>query len=285
MTKKIIFAIIIILILSFYYFYEKNDKLLNLVFIDVGQGDAILIKSANGKNILIDGGPDSDLVEKISKFIAYRNNKIDLIIITHPHRDHYYGLISVIKKYKTQKIIYSGIDINLADYNYMKKIINDYNLELIKPKLGDEYKIDEDLYFQITYMPKTKTVENLNDASVSIKLTYKNFHAIFNGDSSCEIENIILKDNTNLKSKIFKASHHGSKYSNCDNLLNAIKPEITIIQSGVDNKFDHPHQEAVDRIKKSGSKILRNDELGNIIIKSNGENYEIEYKNWLFALF
>ena len=100
MTKKIIFAIIIILILSFYYFYEKNDKLLNLVFIDVGQGDAILIKSANGKNILIDGGPDSDLVEKISKFIAYRNNKIDLIIITHPHRDHYYGLISVIKNTK-----------------------------------------------------------------------------------------------------------------------------------------------------------------------------------------
>ncbi|HNV96729.1 MAG TPA: MBL fold metallo-hydrolase [bacterium] len=279
MTKKIIFIIIIVLILGFYYTYEKNDKLLNIIFIDVGQGDAILIKTQTGKNILIDGGPDSDLPEKINKFIAYRNNKIDLIIITHPHKDHYYGLIPIIKKYKTQKIIYSGIDVNLSDYNYMKKIINDYNLEITKPKLGDRYEIDENLYLSIIYMPKTKTVENLNDASVSIKLTYKNFDAIFNGDASCEIENIILKDNTNLKSEIFKASHHGSKYSNCDNLLNTIKPEITIIQSGSDNKFGHPHKEALDRIIKNGSKILRNDELGNIIIKSDGENYYTEYKN------
>lgn len=277
MDKKIIFIIITILFLGFYYFYEKNDNLLNLVFIDVGQGDAILIKSPSGKNILIDGGPDSDLAEKISKFIAYRNNKIDLMIITHPHRDHYYGLISVIKKYKTQKIIYSGIDVNLSDYNYMKKIISDYNLELIKPQMGDKYEIDKNLHFQIIYMPKTRTVENLNDASVSIKLTYKNFDAIFNGDASCEIENIILKNNQNLKSEIFKASHHGSKYSNCDNLLNSIKPELTIIQSGALNKFGHPHQEAVDRILKSGSQILRNDELGDVIIESNGENYQLKF--------
>ncbi|MDD4290189.1 MAG: MBL fold metallo-hydrolase [Patescibacteria group bacterium] len=275
MTKKIIFTIITIFILGFYYFYEKNDKLLNIVFIDVGQGDAILIKSQNGKNILIDGGPDSDLAEKMSKFMAYRNNKIDLIIISHPHRDHYYGLISVIKKYKTQKIIYSGIDVNLQDYNYMKKIIDEYNLVFIKPKLADKYEIDEGLYLSIIYMPKTKTVDNLNDASVSIKLTYKNFDVIFNGDASCEIENIILRDNSNLKSEIFKASHHASKYSNCDNLLNSIKPRITVIQSGADNKFGHPHQEAMDRIIKSGSKILRNDELGDIIIKSDGDNYQI----------
>lgn len=279
MTKKIIFIITTILILNFYYFYEKNDKLLNLIFINVGQGDAILIKSPSGKNILIDGGPDSDLTEKISKFIAYRNNKIDLIIITHPHRDHYYGLISVIKKYKTKKIIYSGVDVNLADYKYMKKIISDNSLELIGPKTGEKYEIDENVFFQIIYMPKTKTLENLNDASVSIKLTYKNFDAIFNGDASCEIENIILRDNTNLKSEIFKASHHASKYSNCDNLLSAIKPELTVIQSGVDNKFGHPHQEAINRILKSGSKILRNDELGDIIIKSDGQTYGIEQIN------
>ncbi len=279
MNKKIIFVIIIIILLEFYYFYEENDKMLNIVFLDVGQGDAILIKSPNGKNILIDGGPDSDLTEKISKYMAYKNNKINMIIITHPHRDHYYGLISVIKKYKPEKIIYSGIDVYLSDYIYMKKVINDNALELIKPKIGDKYEIDENLYFQITYMPKISTVENLNDASVSIKLTYGNFDAIFNGDASCEIENIILKNNTDLKSEIFKASHHASKYSNCDNLLSDMKPEITIIQSGIDNKFGHPHQEAMNRILKSGSQILRNDQLGDIIIKSNGENYEIEYKN------
>lgn len=279
MNKKIIFVIIIIILLEFYYFYEENDKMLNIVFLDVGQGDAILIKSPNGKNILIDGGPDSDLTEKISKYMTYKNNKINMIIITHPHRDHYYGLISVIKKYKPEKIIYSGIDVYLSDYIYMKKVINDNALELIKPKIGDKYEIDENLYFQITYMPKISTVENLNDASVSIKLTYGNFDAIFNGDASCEIENIILKNNTDLKSEIFKASHHASKYSNCDNLLSDMKPEITIIQSGIDNKFGHPHQEAMNRILKSGSQILRNDQLGDIIIKSNGENYEIEYKN------
>lgn len=280
MNKKIIFIIVTILILSFYYLYEKNDRLLNIIFLDVGQGDAILIKSPSGKNILIDGGPDSNLTEKISKYMAYRNNKIDMIIITHPHRDHYYGLISVIKKYKPEKIIYSGIDVHLSDYSYMKNIIDDNNLQLIKPKIGDKYEIDENLYFQITYMPKTSTVENLNDASVSIKLTYVNFDVIFNGwHASCEIENIILKNNTNLKSEIFKASHHASKYSNCDNLLSAMKPELTIIQSGALNRFGHPHQEAMDRILKSGSQILRNDELGDIIIKSDANNYYIEHQN------
>ncbi len=269
---------IIIIAMVFYYFYEKKDNLLNLVFFDVGQGDAILIKTPNEKNILIDGGPDSDYVEKLGNYLAYRANKIDLVIITHAHRDHYLGLIEIIKKYKPKNIIYSGVDANFTDYLYMKKIIENLNINLIIPKISQKYEIENDLDFEIIYMPNTKTVENLNDSSISIKLNYKNFNAVLTGDASCEIEKQILKNKNNLQAEIFKAGHHGSKYSNCDNILKAIKPEITIIQLGIDNKFGHPHQDALNRILKINSKILRNDQSGDIIIKSDGINYFTKFK-------
>jgi len=142
--------------------------------------------------------------------------------------------------------------------------------------LGQEYLLGPDLKIKIFYPTHCLTEEeatDLNNTSVSLILSYKQIDFWLAGDLTCEGEEKIVQQNLNLQAEIYKASHHGSRWSNCAYILDKINPEIAIIQSGIDNSFGHPHQETLNRLEERNIQILRNDQMGNIWIYSNGEKY------------
>jgi competence protein ComEC len=273
-TFKIIFAIVIILLLIPYYFLENKNDLLEIYFIDVGQGDGILIKTPNDKAIIIDGGPFDDFSKKVSSKLPYRKRNIDLVIITHAHQDHYLGLINILENYKVNNIIYSGYDADFSDYVYLMNLIKSKNINLIIAQYGKIINLDQDMDLKILYPISQKTIEkDINNTSVVVKLNYKNFDAVFTGDLTCIGEAEILKQENNLESELLKIGHHGSKGSSCNPFLESIKPKLAIIQVGINNKFNHPSKEAISRINKFTNNVQRTDELGTILILSNGNEY------------
>ncbi len=277
MSKKKKFKIIIIILItiSLIYYYNKEDysKLLRVIFLNVGQGDGILIKSPQGKNIIIDGGPNANFINQIGKNHSYKNHKIDILVLTHAHADHYTGLIEVLKRYKINLILWSGVDASNPDYLYFKNLTGTFNTKIAI--LGQEYLIEPNLKIKIIYpnhFLKAKEIEDLNDTSVSIILSYKDVHFWLAGDLTCKGETEIIKQNLNIKAEVYKASHHGSRWSNCNPILNLLKPKLAIIQSGIDNKFKHPHSETLKRLSEKNIEILRNDQLANILISTDGKN-------------
>ncbi len=273
--KKQLSIIILIIIAIFYYNFEDKSNFLRVCFLDIGQGDSILIKSPGDKNILIDGGPNANLIHQLGNKHSYQNHQIDILILTHAHADHYIGLIEVVKRYNIKLILWSGVDAYNSSYLYFKNLIKNQNVKIAL--LGQEYLIEPNLKIKILYPTHLlEEAEDLNNTSVSLILSYQDIDFFLAGDLTCEGEEEILKHNLNLKSEIYKVSHHGSRWSNCDPILDKIKPELAIIQSGIDNQHKHPHLETLERLEQRSINILRNDELGDIWIHSNGEKYWIK---------
>ncbi len=271
---KILFSIILLLFLISYYFLEDSDNLLKIYFIDVGQGDGILIKTPNDKVLIIDGGAYDDFSKKVSSRLPYRKRNIDLLVITHAHQDHYLGLINIIENYRVDNIIYSGYDADFSDYVYLMSLIRSKNINLITAQYGKIINLDKDIDLKILYPISQTTIEkDINNTSVVLKLSYKDFDAIFTGDLTCVGETEILKKENKLKSELLKVGHHGSKGSSCNPFLDKVKPELAIIQVGIDNKFNHPSYDAISRINKFTNKLLRTDKLSTILILSNGKQY------------
>lgn len=264
--------IILNIILSAYI--PKNYIEVN--FIDVGQGDSIHIKTPHGKNILIDGGgsegSDYDIGEKvlIPYILDNTNGIIDVIFISHFHEDHVEGIISLLKKIKVNKIII-GIQNELNNlYFEVLDIAAKKNIPIITLKANEEIIIDE-AKFKILY-PKAKVEDNnLNNSSLIIKGNFYNTSILFTGDSELEEEiNLIkmYKNNPNiLKCDLLKVGHHGSKTSSSNNFLSIIKPSISIISCGIDNKFGHPNETTLCNLNNIKSKIYRTDINGEIMLK------------------
>lgn len=278
--NKISVLIVLIIIAIFYYYNEDKSNFLRVGFLNVGQGDAILIKTPQGKNILIDGGPSANFIHQLGREHSYQNHHIDILILTHAHADHFYGLVEVVKRYNIKLILWSGVDSDWAEYQYFQNLAQKHDLKIAL--LGQEYLIGENLKIKIlypTHQLKKEESKDINNTSVSLILSYKEIKFWLAGDLTCEGEEEILKQNLNIKTEIYKVSHHGSRWSNCNPILNQLNPKLAIIQSGIDNQHKHPHPETLKRLEERNIEILRNDQKGDIWIYSDGKKYWIHSIN------
>lgn len=276
----------------------NKPKGLEINFFDVGQGDAIFVVSPQSHQILIDGGPDSTILEKLAREVPFWDRTIDLIILTHPEKDHLRGLIETLKRYKVENILWTGVARNTPEYLEWIKVIEKEKAKIEIAKTGQKIKLlsssratakgkEEDLsssipdnfiYFDILYPfdeLSGENFENSNDTSIVTNLVFNDNTFVFTGDISATIEKKIILANFQLKPDVLKVSHHGSKYSTSDYFLENTLPEIAVIQVGK-NSYGHPTKEVLERLEKFGIKVLRTDEKGDIKIISDGENLKIK---------
>lgn len=278
LNKKIKTLICILLLISavFYVFYIfKSKKQLEVDFLDVGQGDAILIKSPYGQNILIDGGPDKSIINKISKNLPFWDRNIDLMILTHPHDDHVTGLIEVLKRYQVKKIIYTGASHTAPNYIAWLNEIRKRKIPLTIINHPQNIKLGDNCEFKIIYPLKSfagESVENLNNTSLVAKLIFGQTGFLLVGDAEKEAEEEIIKSGVELTANVLKVGHHGSDTASSDNFLNNVRPQIAVIEVGKDNKFGLPSDRAIKRLERIGAKIYRTDYDGDINLISNGLN-------------
>lgn len=265
------------------YDLEKNSRFLEVNFFNVGQGDAIFIETPQLHQILIDGGPGSIILEKLAQEMPFWDRTIDLIILTHPDRDHIFGLIEVLKRYKVENILWTGIVRDTSEYKEWKKLIGD---EKAKIKIAHSGKIvkwsksnDIDQYLAILYPFENlegKEFKNINNTSILAKLVFGKNSFLFTGDVEKLVERELIARKVEIDSDILKVSHQGSKTSTSKEFVEAVSPKMAVISVGKENKYGHPHQEVLEILAKYDIKILRTDQNGDIKIVTNGLNYQIK---------
>ncbi|OGY47286.1 MAG: hypothetical protein A3J62_02650 [Candidatus Buchananbacteria bacterium RIFCSPHIGHO2_02_FULL_38_8] len=276
-AKRVIIIFYLLIFLSFLLilllFLGLQKSSFQFCVFDVGQGDAILTRTARGQNILIDGGSDNTVIYKLGEYLPFYERKIDLVILTHPHADHVTGLVEVLKRYKVKNIFLTGVIYNESGY---QAFINLIRQEDINFKIIDEPQrviLDHETELIILFPDQSfldQEVKNLNNTSIVAKLIYQNNLIILTGDFEHEEE--LVSGNWGLLADILKVGHHGSDTANSLEFLAAVKPAWAIISVGENNKFGHPHQQTIDYLSRLGSKILRTDQDGDVCFRLDGEN-------------
>lgn len=244
-------------------------------FIDVGQGDATLIQTPEGKNILIDGGERDEGNKLVAYIKAQGVKKLDYVVATHPDADHIGGLIAVLNSISIGEFINSGKVHTSATYEQMMRLILDKNIKYSEPDSGDVLIAGKDLetYLNVVYV-NANSVDN-NDASVVIKGGYCGTDVLLMGDASKDVEALLLKTEVNLSSEILKAGHHGSSTSSSLEFLQKVKAESVTLSYGVDNSYGHPHKEVLTNIKSVGAKAYSTATEGTIIVTIDCNGYKI----------
>ncbi|MDD5638735.1 MAG: ComEC/Rec2 family competence protein [Candidatus Pacebacteria bacterium] len=275
----IFFLVALNLFAWFVVFNLTKNHFLEINFLDVGQGDSIFIETPNNYQILIDGGPSpNDLIENLSKLMPFYDRSIDLIILTHPEKDHITGLLEVLKRYKIKNILWTGIIRDTSEWNEWNNLIKKEKSYIKIAKAGQKIIFNDLIYFTVLYPFEDlegQIFNDSNDTSIVGKLVFKNNSFLFTGDIGKSVEKKLVDENIEIDSDVLKIAHHGSKNSTSTEFLEKVSPEIAVIQVGKNN-YGHPNNEVLARLEQFDITILRNDKNGDIKIISLGNNLKIK---------
>lgn len=276
---KILIGSLVILSVLFAVVNFSDSSNLQINFFDVGQGDGILIRTPSHHNIIVDGGPDNTFIAKLGQALPFYDQEIDLMVLTHPHDDHLFGLVEVLKRYKVKQVLATGVIHTTAAYLEWLSIIKEKPIPFKVALAGQQFVFGETELKVIYPLQKlaNQQVDNLNLTSVVIKLTYGQTDILLTGDLEKEAEAEILASKVDLKSEILKIGHHGSNTSSGEQFIKAINPSWAVISVGQDNKFDHPSAAVIEFLASQQIQVLRTDQLGDIRFISNGQDINTFY--------
>ncbi len=272
--KYKLFLILIIIPLTALFFVSvfSGANFLHLIFFDVGQGDASLIILPDGRKILIDGGPNNQVLFGLGKYLNFFDRNLDLLILSHEHDDHLFGLVQVIKRYRIGKIIHAA--------SYCKNSLCQEFFETAKKQKIEIEEIDSqqkiifapDCILDL-YPPENLLAKNINNRSIAFRLDCFGAKILLAGDGELAREEELLFGGGDLSATVFKASHHGSNTSNSENFIKKINPSLVVIPVGAENNFKHPASSTLEYFKALGIKYFRTDKNGNISLKFFGKTY------------
>ncbi|MGO5074994.1 ComEC/Rec2 family competence protein [Clostridium sporogenes] len=248
---------------------NKSNEL-KVHYIDVGQGDSILVQTKD-KNILIDSGTRKSSDNLINYFKKQHIKKLDYVIATHPHEDHIGGMPKVIDEFEIGNFYAPKKTANTKIFKDMILQLKKKNLKINVAKKGISLDLANDISLDFL-APVKDNYENTNDYSAVIKITHGNTKFLFTGDAEKTSERDILNSNVDLSSNVLKVGHHGSHSSSSKEFLDKVNPKMAIISCGKNNDYGHPHKETMKELKKRNIEVYRTDIDGNILLTSDGEN-------------
>lgn len=241
-------------------------------FIDVGQGDSILIE-AEDSAMLIDAG-ENNMGATVVKYLKDQGiERLDYVIGTHPHSDHIGGLDDVIDAIPVDRIIMPDVVHTTKTFEDVLDSIEAKNLRITKAVAGDTYELGPASFIVIA--PNSDHYEELNDYSVGIKFMYGKTSFLMAGDAEGPSEKEMLSNGLDLSANVLKLSHHGSAYSTSASFLEAVNPEYAVITVGEDNNYGHPHKESILALKDRSIPIYRTDKQQTIIFSTDGSNISV----------
>ncbi|MFC3039225.1 ComEC/Rec2 family competence protein [Virgibacillus xinjiangensis] len=238
-------------------------------FIDVGQGDSILIQTPSDKTILIDAGPP-DAGEKVTSYLKEQQvSEIDLLVATHPDIDHIGGLPKVINSVKVKKILDSGKLHTTKTYAKYIRTVRKHDIPVTIAKQGDEVQLDSKL--DIRVLNSHSGFKSNNQSSIVLKITYGKIDFLLTSDVEKSQEKSLLKEN--VEAEIMKVAHHGSKTSSSLAFLKKVNPQAAILTYHVENDFGHPVDRVISNLHKVDADIYSTAMFGDVVITTNGEDY------------
>lgn len=257
---------------------EERGGGLKVVFLNVGQGDAIFIEAPNGNQILIDGGPGKSVLTELNKVMSVYDRSIDIIIATHPDKDHIAGLIDVLSRYQIGFVLMTEAVSESATFIAFEKAVEQSGAQIVRPRRGMIIDLGDGANFWIIFPDRDMSAQtDANEGSIVGKVEYGQTAVLLTGDAPVSIERyLVLLDGANLRSDLLKVGHHGSRTSSSAEFLAAARPTLAVISASKNNSYGHPHQEVLESLKNLGAQIFRTDELGTIIFSSDGQSFRRE---------
>lgn len=262
-------------------------KPLEITFLDVGQGDSAFIRTAHGKNVLIDGGgrdagskSDFDVGESVVvPFILDQGTKrVDVVIASHGHTDHTEGLEAVLRELKVGTVILP--DTAGEGFEKITDICRQKKIQIIECRQGDKIGLDFetslDVLNPLKFEIDSLAQQSLNESSLVLKLIYRNVRVLFTGDSGNEVEQRMAEQGLDVSADILKVGHHGSPGSSGAQFIDRVNPKYAAISVGENNRYGHPSQFVVDRIEEKGALLFRTDECGAVIASSYGSSFTVK---------
>lgn len=266
-TKKIFLFMLFSALFTASFFIssgKKIDEPGRVIFMNVGQGDAILIQK-NDLQILVDGGKGRTVLNELGRYMPFGDRKIELMILTHPDEDHMGGLLEIMNSYQVGQVMESGVACEKDICQKWDDLIAKNNIPVKYASFGQEIVMES---VKISVLYPFESLENvemkeLNDSSLVMKVDIAGVAYLLTGDASESVEGNLLEKNVDLKADVLKISHHGSKNSNSYEFIQAVSPEKAVISVGK-NSYGHPAEEVVNRLQNMNINIFRTDEAGSV---------------------
>ncbi len=249
---------------------------LKVAFLDIGQGDSILIESPTGGQVLIDGGSGRQVLRALGKQMAFSDRFIDVVIATHPDADHIGGLPSVLERYRVGSFIETGLRSSTTPDQLFLETIAKQKIPILIAWRGMKINLGGGAVLEILFPDRDPVEMETNTSSVVAKLTYGATDFLLTGDSPIAIERYLVGlDGDKIDVEVLKAGHHGSKTSTSQEFVSQTSPDYAVISAGFNNRYGHPHPEVVERLRASGAQVLNTAKVGTILFTTDGTSLKL----------
>jgi competence protein ComEC len=253
------------------------DGRLHVAFLDVGQGDAVLITTPGGRQILIDGGPSAtNTLWEMGRHMPFWDRSLDVVVNTHPEADHLTGLPEVLERYRVDQIILPDVENDTALYAAWGEAIAAEGATLVPAQAGAHLSLGDGVWAEILHPGRASAGDRLNDHSVVLRVGLGGISFLLPGDIEAGVERRLSAGGAPLGATVLKVPHHGSKTSSCEPFLTAVDPQVAVVSVGADNRFGHPAAEVLRRYAEQGIPVLRTDELGTIEFVTDGQRLWVQ---------
>lgn len=259
---------------AYYYVYKPPFQGLTVAFLDVGQGDSILIEGPTGLQMLVDGGRDRAAVRQLPRVIGLFDRTLDLVVETHPDADHIGGLSEVFDRYRIRHFLSPGIKNDTSPTRRLEaKVREEKGLAPTRARRGERVHLGGGAYADVLYPDHDVSESETNAGSVALRVVYGETAFMLTGDlpSAGEEYLVRLSEEGALRSDVLKAGHHGSRTSTSEEWLKSVAPAIVVISAGEGNSYGHPHEEVLERIRGAGSSVMTTMDDGTLTFVSDGE--------------
>lgn len=277
--KRIVIASLLVLVLFIGLFIFQiirfSEANLHIVFCDVGQGDGIFIRTPDGNDIVIDGGPNDAMLSCLSRHMPFWDRYIELMMVSHPQVDHFTGLLAILKRYEVKRFVAPGVDGPSEAWNVLKAELAKQKTKRVTAKKGMTIHMGK-VRFTVLHPQNGKkdALSDINNASIVGVLSYGSFDTLFTGDILPEGIASFASDIPDIE--VLKVPHHGSKNGLTSTMVSFAKPEIAVISVGKKNKFGHPGKEVLRLLSEKHIPTFRTDEKGSIEVVSDGKKFWIK---------
>lgn len=269
-------SLAVLLVANLYVFQvyaNATDGLDHIYFLDIGQGDATLIRTKSGENILIDGGPDSTIINKLDRYIPFWDRSLDLVVLTHAHADHATGLFKILSSYEIKSFWYSGANYDSQIYQDLIDGIRSKNIATSLVSQGDQAQFGNTLLRVVHPTTVSPVDPDPNATSVVAIVSIGNLDVALTGDIGIDQEPRFIDNVGDIE--VLKVAHHGSRFSTSDDFLNRTTPEYGVISVGLDNSYNHPDPELLSRLANHQVQVFRTDQDQTIDLSTDGQTYKI----------